>query len=98
MIIRCIFTFIFLTKSPVPAGIEEFSTILLHQSLCNDSNEEKNTFKAKLIQVPGVEWEQTFVDDERKKWHDAKMKSKLSRAEIHRVFLGGGHHGYVIHI
>ncbi len=79
-------------KSPVPAGIEEFSTVLLHQKILKEGES-----KAKLIKVPGVEWEQTFDDEERKKWHETKMKSKLSRAEMHRNFLGGGE-GYAFHI
>lgn len=78
--------------SPVPAGIEEFSTVLLHQKMS-----EENKSKAKLVKVPGIEWEQSFTDEERKKWHEAKMKSKLSRAEMHREVLGGGQ-GTVIHI
>lgn len=58
---------------------------------------EAKKSKAKLVKVPGVEWEQSFVDEERKKWHEDKMKSKLSRAEIHRKVLGDGK-GTVIHI
>jgi len=84
------------TCSPVPAGIEEFSTILLHQTMSNNNN---NNSKAKLVSVPGIEWEQSFVDEERKKWHELKMKSKYSRAEIHRNVLGIEHkRGSVIHI
>mmetsp|Transcript_25181 Transcript_25181/g.29144 ORF Transcript_25181/g.29144 Transcript_25181/m.29144 type:complete len:349 (+) Transcript_25181:33-1079(+) len=79
--------------SPVPAGIEEFSTVLLHQNLTN-----KETCKAKLVQIPGVEWEQTFDDEERRKWHEAKMKSKFTRAEIHRNSLDDSMKGCAIHI
>ncbi len=53
--------------------------------------------KAKLVKVPGIEWEQSFEDDERKKWHQAKMESKLSRAETHREALGG-EKGVVVHL
>ncbi len=71
-------------------GIEEFATILLYQSV----NPHEN--KAKLVKVTGVEWKQNFVDEERKKWHEAKMKSKFTRAEIHRSLLGG-YSGKAIH-
>ena len=53
--------------------------------------------KAKLVKVPGIEWEQLFEDEDRKKWHEAKMKSKISRAEMHREALGSGK-GKVIHL
>ena len=76
--------------TPVAAGIEEFATIMLHQRMSPGRS------KAKLVKVAGVEWEQNFEDEERRKWHEAKMKSKHSRAEVHRSFLGGGE-GKVIH-
>jgi hypothetical protein len=82
--------------SNVAAGIEEFSTVLIHQQLFNESK-----MKAKLVKVPGVEWEQSFTDEERKKWHEAKMNSKLSRAEMHRQVLSDDddvHKGSAIHI
>lgn len=69
--------------SNVEGGIEEFATILLYQSV----NPHEN--KAKLVKVTGVEWKQDFLDEERKRWHETKMKSKLTRAEIHRSLLGG---------
>ena len=76
--------------SMVSGGIEEFSAILLQQKM------NPNNSKAKLVKVPGVEWEQNFEDEERKKWHEAKMNSKASRAEVHRSVIGGGE-GTVIH-
>lgn len=79
-------------NSQVAAGIEEFSTILLHQNIANN-----HETKAKLARVPGIEWEQSFEDEERRKWHESKMKSKLSRAEMHRDMLGGLK-GIVIHV
>jgi hypothetical protein len=80
--------------SSIAAGIEEFSTILIHQKVLGI---EKT--KAKLVKVQGIEWEQSFDDEERKKWHEAKMKSKLSRAEMHRDALGGNKiRGIAIHI
>ena len=78
--------------SPVAAGVEEFSTVLVHQRLMGE-----HFAKAKLVKIPGIEWEQSFEDEERKKWHEAKMKSKFSRAEMHRDALGGGK-GVAIHI
>jgi hypothetical protein len=76
--------------TPVAAGIEEFATVLLHQRM------DPGGSKAKLVKVVGVEWEQDFEDEERRKWHEAKMKSKVTRAEVHRSLLGGGK-GKVIH-
>jgi len=78
----------------VAAGIEEFSTILMHQNISSQSDN-----KAKLVRVSGVEWEQNFDGDEnRKRWHEEKMKSKFTRAEVHRLCLGGNDKkGVVIH-
>ena len=89
------YLYVYFIYSPIAAGIEEFSTILIHQNLLGI---EKT--KAKLVKVQGIEWEQSFDDDEeRKKWHEAKMKSKLSRAEMHRDALGGNKiKGIAIHI
>lgn len=76
-----------------PGGIEEFSTILLHQRL----DTTQSSSKAKLVRVSGIEWNQNFDDDQqRKQWHEEKMRSKYTRAEIHRNLLGGIH-GKVIH-
>ena len=76
--------------SPVAAGIEEVATVLVHQKI-NPAGS-----KAKLVKVDGVEWRQDFEDKERRKWHDDKMKSKYTRAEVHRSLLGGLK-GKVIH-
>lgn len=76
--------------TPVAGGIEEFATVLLHQKM------NPNGSKAKLVKVSGVEWEQTFEDDDRQKWHESKMKSKFTRAEVHRSLLGG-EQGKAIH-
>jgi hypothetical protein len=78
--------------STAPGGIEEFATVLLHQRM--DLN--KISTKAKLVKVSGVEWDQTFDDEDRRKWHEAKMNSKNTRAEIHKGLLGGGN-GKVSH-
>jgi len=70
--------------SPGAAGIEEFSTILIHQKLS-----APETVKAKLVQITqGLNWEQTFEDEERRKWHEFKMQTKNTRAEQHRKLLG----------
>jgi len=69
--------------SPGAAGIEEFSTILIHQKIFRDS------FKAKLVKIThGLHWEDNFQDEERRKWHEYKMQTKFTRAEQHRKILG----------
>jgi hypothetical protein len=57
-------------------GIEEVvATCLLQKLLGADKA------KSKLVQLPSkVEWNQTFDDPARQKWHEQKMNSKLSRA------------------
>mmetsp|Transcript_25343 Transcript_25343/g.29848 ORF Transcript_25343/g.29848 Transcript_25343/m.29848 type:complete len:330 (+) Transcript_25343:30-1019(+) len=84
--------------SPGVSGIEEYSTILLSQQLQPLSSTRELDFnKAKLVKIPGVEWNQTFEDEERKKWHESKMKSKMARAERHRDLMGSFLKGWVIH-
>ena len=80
--------------SPGAAGIEEFSTILLHQRIF----EPQGPVKAKLVKITqGLNWEQTFQDEERKKWHEFKMQTKYTRAKQHRKLLGGLT-GSVVHL
>jgi hypothetical protein len=81
--------------SPGAAGIEEFSTILIHQNI----SPSKELVKAKLVKLTteGLNWEQNFHDEERKKWHEYKMLTKATRAEQHRKLLGGIT-GSVIHL
>ena len=56
-----------------------------------------NKSKAKLVKISDVKWEQDFDgDEERKKWHESKMKSKFTRAERHRELLNGMK-GWVTH-
>ncbi|TMW56585.1 hypothetical protein Poli38472_006595 [Pythium oligandrum] len=56
------------------AGVEEVSTIALYQSLYPDQT------RAKVIQVPGLEWQvDSFDDPERQRWQERKMQSKLER-------------------
>jgi hypothetical protein len=75
-----------------PGGIEEFATVLLHQRM----DLQRTSTKAKLVKVSGIEWDETFEDEDRRKWHEEKMNSKNTRAEVHRRLLGGGH-GTVFH-
>jgi len=82
--------------SPGVGGIEEFSTILLSQQL-QPSISSVGFNKAKLVNISGVEWNQTFEDEERKRWHEAKMESKKTRAERHRSLMGSFLKGWVIH-
>mmetsp|Transcript_1637 Transcript_1637/g.2983 ORF Transcript_1637/g.2983 Transcript_1637/m.2983 type:complete len:381 (+) Transcript_1637:74-1216(+) len=70
---------------PVAGGIEEVATVLLHQKIHGAIHN-----RAKLVKVNGVEWEEDFEEDEkRKQWHEEKMKSKYERAEAQRSLLGG---------
>lgn len=77
--------------SQLAGGVEEVSAILLHQRL------DESTSKAKLVKVVGIEWEQDFnQDEERQKWHERKMKSKVERPAKQCDLLGIGK-GCVIH-
>lgn len=77
----------------VAAGIEEVATVLLHQKIHGALHN-----CAKLVKVDGVEWEEDFRGDEkRKRWHEEKMKSKYERAEVQRSMLGGMK-GVVFHL
>ena len=66
------------------AGVEECVTIALQQKIFPGT-------VAKLIKLEDVQWEETFEDEERQKWHDHKMKSKLERAgtQLERMQLTG---------
>jgi hypothetical protein len=82
------FLFIYLTSfspSPVPAGIEEVSTIYILQNLL-----PAGTSEAKLVPIPGIQWDTQFHGDEaRRQWHESKMQSKLQRAAKHLELLLG---------
>jgi hypothetical protein len=81
-----------LAEIPGAAGIEEFSTILIHQKISS------GPCKAKLVKITqGLHWEENFQDEERKKWHEFKMQNKFTRAEQHRKILGGLR-GSVLHL
>mmetsp|Transcript_27833 Transcript_27833/g.31813 ORF Transcript_27833/g.31813 Transcript_27833/m.31813 type:complete len:259 (-) Transcript_27833:305-1081(-) len=66
----------------VDGGVEEVSTIALLQALLGVQHA-----KAKLVPVPTITWEQNFDDEERQKWHEAKMKSKIDRPAKHLKLL-----------
>ena len=54
-------------------GMEEVSTISLFQTL-------KPFLKAKLVEIPGIEWETDNLSEERLKRHEEKMRTKKKRA------------------
>lgn len=56
------------------AGVEEVSVIALHQRM------SPNISKAKVVRVPGIEWQTNWNDSERIENHRKKMESKFTRA------------------
>mmetsp|Transcript_8512 Transcript_8512/g.17669 ORF Transcript_8512/g.17669 Transcript_8512/m.17669 type:complete len:273 (+) Transcript_8512:133-951(+) len=70
------------------AGVEECVAIAMLQKLFPKS-------EARLVKVDGISWEATFQDEERRKWHDEKMKSKVERPNNQLQLLGLS--GTVIH-
>jgi hypothetical protein len=70
------------------AGVEECVAIALLQKLFPKA-------EARLVKVDGIEWEATFQDEERQKWHDEKMESKVERPKNQLELLGLS--GSVIH-
>lgn len=72
------------------AGVEEVATIALYQHL-------HPHWLAKLLEVPGVEWNTGEMDPERKAAHDAKMASKLHRP-TNQLVNAGITPGTVLHI
>ena len=76
-------------KECIAGGVEEVSAIALLQKILPTSA------GAKLTKVPGIIWENEFADEERRKWHESKMKSKRSRPAKHLDLLnlnGTVHH------
>jgi hypothetical protein len=64
-------------------GVEECAAVALQQKLFSVSDR-----KAKLVQLKEIyTWQETFDDEERKKWHEQKMNSKLERANKQLVAL-----------
>ena len=71
------------------AGVEECIAIALLQKIFPKS-------EARLVKVTDIEWEESFQqDEERRKWHDEKMRSKIERAEHQLKLLGLS--GTVVH-
>jgi len=60
----------------VPGGMEEVTTISLLQQLY------PNEAQAKLVSLSQLKWINDWKDLKRKKYHEQKMSTKLSRAEI----------------
>lgn len=65
------------------SGVEEVAAIALIQQILGYEHAV-----AKLIQLPDVSWDQQFDDEARRKWHEAKMMSKLERAARHLQLTG----------
>ena len=74
-----------------PAGVEEASTIAILQRTM-----PRGEAVAKLVRVPGVTWEVDWDDEERRRWHEGKMRSKVERAAVHLKTLGLD--GTVLHV
>ncbi|KAL7564615.1 hypothetical protein ACA910_017956 [Epithemia clementina (nom. ined.)] len=73
-------------------GVEEVVTIALLQQLLGKENAV-----AKLVPVPGVDWDANFgADVDRQQWHESKMESKLTRAarQMELTKLSGVVHHY----
>lgn len=62
------------------AGIEEVSTIAVFQRIYP-------FLKAKLVEIPGIEWNIDHFDSERMEKHLQKMESKFERAELQMQIL-----------
>lgn len=71
--------------------MEEVAAIAMLQNLLGEEEA-----KAKLMRLPDVSWDQTFDDEERQKWHEKKMQSKLERAARHLELTGLS--GWVEHL
>jgi hypothetical protein len=69
-------------------GVEEVAAIALLQKLLGADHA-----RAKLVKcAASVEWDSAFdQDDERRQWHETKMKSKVERAERQLQLLGLHH-------
>jgi hypothetical protein len=66
----------------VPGGIEEVVTISLLQQL------KPNDMKAKVIDLESVHWNTKWSSDERKEYHQQKMKTKNERSQVQLEKLG----------
>ena len=65
------------------SGVEECVAVAVAQKLGG-----AETSRAKLVRLPDVSWEETFEDEERRKWHEEKMKSKVERPAHQLDLLG----------
>ncbi|KAL3945465.1 MAG: hypothetical protein SGBAC_000436 [Bacillariaceae sp.] len=72
------------------AGVEECAAIGLLQTLFPNTT-------AKLVRLDEVQWDKDFEDEERRKWHEYKMKSKLDRAQVQMERLNLASSGKVLH-
>jgi hypothetical protein len=68
--------------SRVSGGVEEVSAISLIQNVLGP-----DLARAKLIPLSDFSWNQTFSDEDRREWHEQKMKSKLQRPAKHLELL-----------
>ena len=68
----------------VSGGVEECVAVALLQKLFPDA-------KARLVKLNEISWEQNFDDEERKKWHEFKMQSKVERpaSQLQKLNLSG---------
>ncbi|DBA00015.1 TPA: hypothetical protein N0F65_002018 [Lagenidium giganteum] len=65
------------------SGVEEVSAIAVFQALFPHCS------RAKVVAVPGLIWDvENFVDEERRRWQEEKMNSKLDRAARQMLHLG----------
>jgi hypothetical protein len=77
---------------PIAAGVEEVSAIALLQKMLG-----AESAKAKLLPLQDVQWRRDFdEDDERRRYHEQKMQSKVERPAKHLKLLGL--EGYVEHL
>ena len=68
----------------VPAGVEEVTAVAVIQLL-------RPSLEAKLVRLPPdstLNWKTEWQDDERKKWHDYKMATKVARPQAQLAALG----------
>lgn len=75
-------------------GVEEVTSIAILQHLLGPSGRTV----AKLARIPGLAWATEFKDDERRRWHAAKMASKLDRPAAQMSKFPGLPIGRVVHI
>ena len=65
------------------AGVEEVSCVATLQRILTPERAS-----AKLVVVPGIEWDTHWEDAGRRAWHEKKMASKDSRPARHLQLLG----------